>query len=82
MRTLDEVMSDLPEERRANVERLTEPLRHEASLRNRRKALHHAECGLEEVQFIRNELTALDDKCRYAIGRLHRIINRLKAELV
>ena len=58
----------------------TEPLRHQASARNRRKALHHGECALLEIEHIRAELARMDDKCRYAVGRLHRIINRLRTE--
>jgi hypothetical protein len=58
-----------------------EHLRHEASPRNRRKALHHAKCGREEVNSIRDQLSKIDDKCRYALGRLDRIINRLTTEL-
>jgi hypothetical protein len=58
-----------------------EPLRHSASPRNRRKTLHHAQCGRAEVACIRDLLAKLDDKCRYALGRFDRIINRLEAEV-
>lgn len=55
--------------------------RHDASPRNRRKALHHAKCARNEVVAIRDMLSKMDDQCRYALGRLDRITNRLTSEL-
>lgn len=60
---------------------MTEPLRHQAGERNRRKMLHHAKCAREELAFLRDELRRLDDKFRYALGRVDRLINRLKSEV-
>jgi hypothetical protein len=61
--------------------KMKEPIRHSASPRNRRKARHHVKNAREEVAFIRDMLTKLDDKCRYALGRLDRTLNRLGAEI-
>lgn len=57
------------------------PVRHEASPRNRKKALHLAKNAHEELQYIDRKLrTLLDEHVRYARGRIARLINRLESE--
>lgn len=58
------------------------PLRHEASPRNRAKALKFARDLEEELDYIANKLCRLDGHLRYARGRVARLTNRLKAEMV
>jgi hypothetical protein len=62
-------------------EKVSEPIRHVASPRNRRKLLHHAKCLRDELEFLANTSAKLLDNYRYALGRTNRIINRIKAEL-
>lgn len=59
-----------------------EPVRHSASARNRRKALHNAECLLEELQFLHSEHTVRAVNLKYAIHRAATLVNRLKAEAI
>jgi len=59
-----------------------EPIRHESSARNRRKALHNAECLLEEVQFLHAEAAKREVNLKYAVHRASTLVNRLKAEVV
>jgi hypothetical protein len=50
----------------ANV---SEPVRHEASERNRRKALHNAECLLEELMYLKRKLQKINgEKSMAEIG--------------
>ncbi len=55
--------------------------RHDASPRNRRKTLHHANCLLDELLALQSEASKSLDGFRYAIGRACRIINRLESEV-
>ena len=56
-------------------------MRHDAGPRNRKKALHHAKCLLDELDHIdRNLRRLLDEHMRYARGRIYRLVNRLRAE--
>ena len=57
------------------------PIRHQASARNRKKALHHAKCLHEELEYIHTRLRRMvDENMRYALGRIERLVNRLEAE--
>ena len=57
-----------------------EPIRHKASARNRRKALHNAECLLEELLFLQAEAVKRMTNLDYAIHRANTLVNRLKGE--
>ena len=59
---------------------MTEPIRHEASARNSRKALQHAERLLEEMTFIHAEHLKQIVNLEYSMGRAQRLVNRLKAK--
>jgi quinol monooxygenase YgiN len=59
---------------------VSEPVRHEASERNRRKALHNAECLLEELLYLHSESVKRETNLKYAIHRANTLVNRLKAE--
>jgi hypothetical protein len=59
----------------------TEPIRHKAGERNRRKALHNAECLLEEVLFLQTEALKRLTNLNYAVHRASTLVNRLKAEV-
>jgi hypothetical protein len=61
--------------------KMDQPRRHDATARNRRKALHHAECLQSEIEFVDRDLRRMSDNMRYALGRVARIINRLKSEV-
>jgi hypothetical protein len=57
------------------------PARHRSSNRNRKKALHFAENLQEELEYLDRTLRMLTDQhIRYALGRIYRLVNRLKAE--
>jgi hypothetical protein len=57
------------------------PIRHQASARNQRKALHLAKNAHEELEYIERKLRRLlDEHVRYARRRMTRLINRLRAE--
>jgi hypothetical protein len=58
----------------------TEPIRHASGVRNRRKALHNAECLLEELVFLHAEAAKRETNLKYAIHRANTLLNRLKAE--
>jgi hypothetical protein len=53
------------------------PIRHQSSDRNRKKALHFAENLQEELEYL-DRLT--DEHLRYSLGRIARLLNRLRAE--
>ena len=57
-----------------------EPVRHSASARNRRKALHNAECLLEELLYLQNEALKRLTNLKYAVHRANTMVNRVKAE--
>ncbi len=58
------------------------PMRHDAGTRNRKKALHHAKCLLDELDYIDRGLRRLtDEHLRYVLGRAARLVNRLLAEI-
>ena len=59
---------------------MSEPIRHSASARNRRKALHNAECLLEEIEFLHAEAVKREVNFKYAVHRASTLVNRLKAE--
>jgi hypothetical protein len=59
-----------------------EPVRHEASARNRRKALHNAECLLEEVLFLQSEAIKHLTNLKYLVHRANTLVNRLKGEVI
>ena len=59
---------------------MSEPVRHASSARNRRKALHNAECLLEELVFLHGEAAKRETNLKYAIHRANTLLNRLKAE--
>ena len=61
---------------------MDEPIRHEACARNRRKALHNAECLLEEVEFLHAEALKRLTNLKYAVHRANTLVNRLKAEVL
>ena len=58
-----------------------EPLRHSASPRNRRKALHQAECILEDLEFDLIDSAAIRVRLRYKHSKARKLVNRLKAEV-
>jgi hypothetical protein len=55
----------------------TEPKRHLPSERNQRKLIKLCQDAIDEVDYLRGYV---DDKLRYASGRLHKMRNRLKCE--
>jgi hypothetical protein len=55
-----------------------EPVRHSASERNRRKALHHAKNLVEESKYLAAELTEAAERL---VKLSLKIENRLRAEL-
>ena len=57
-----------------------EPLRHAESERNRRKSLLIAEKVLEEMEFVYCNAMKMLTKQQYAIGKQHKLINRLRSE--
>lgn len=57
-------------------------MRHEASARNRKKALHHAECLLDEINDMDCKLRSMvEENVRYMRGRALRLVDRLKSEV-
>jgi hypothetical protein len=57
------------------------PIRHQSSDRNRKKALHFAENLQEELEYLDHMLRRLtDEHLRYSLGRIARLLNRLRAE--
>jgi hypothetical protein len=56
-------------------------MRHEASPRNRRKALHHARSLRDELRDMLAKHAEAFDGFRFALGRVNRIINRLETEV-
>ena len=58
-----------------------EPLRHSASPRNRRKALHHSENFKEEAKYLFAEMVVIQEKLRRLIKLACKVENRLKAEV-
>jgi hypothetical protein len=59
---------------------MTEPIRHSASSRNRRKALHHIRNIKEEALNIYAAKVALDEKLERLIQTICKVENRLEAE--
>jgi hypothetical protein len=53
-----------------------DPIRHSASRKNRRKALHFARNLRDEISFLQGRITNL----HYMRGRIEKLINRLRAE--
>jgi len=60
---------------------MTEPIRHQSSERNRRKLIKLAGDLLEELNHICDQQLHERRNLEYAIGRAHRILNRLRAEV-
>ena len=61
------------------------PTRHQASARNRRKIVKLSRDLLEEVEYLQREYSSPDfmrHHVEYALGRVHRIRNRLEGELL
>jgi hypothetical protein len=58
-----------------------EPIRHSASLRNRRKALHHSENFKEEAKHLFAEMVVIQEKLGRLIKLAYKVENRLKAEV-
>ncbi len=57
-------------------------MRHQASARNRRKALHHAQNLIEELEYLDRTMRRItDENIRYVLGRVARLVNRLRAEV-
>jgi hypothetical protein len=61
---------------------MVDPVRHSASLRNRRKALHHAENMLEETKHLVGEIIVIQEKLQRLVKLASKIENRLKAEII
>jgi hypothetical protein len=59
---------------------MSEPIRHVASERNRRKLVKLADDLADELNYLYAEHLKLRSHIEYAIGRIHRINNRLRAE--
>lgn len=59
---------------------MSEPVRHEESNRNRRKALHQADVICEELEFLLIENAKRRVNLRYAYSKARKLKNRLKAE--
>ena len=59
---------------------MSEPIRHEASPRNRRKMLHNAECLLDELLFLQAHALKRLTNLKYAVHRANTLVNRIKAE--
>ena len=59
---------------------MSEPTRHEASPRNRRKALHNARSLLEELVFLHGDALKRQTNLAYAVHRANTLVNRLEAE--
>jgi hypothetical protein len=59
------------------MSRRHEPIRHSASPRNRRKALHHAENALEEAKYLSAELSEAADRLTVLCLKIR---NRLRSE--
>jgi len=59
---------------------MPEPIRHEASQRNRRKALHFAENLRDELEFLRKQHTRRIVNLDYCLDRIYKLLNRMKAE--
>lgn len=60
----------------------SEPIRHEASRRNRRKALHNAKSLLEELLFLQGDALKRLTNLQYAVHRANTLVNRLEAEVL
>ena len=56
------------------------PIRHEYSERNRRKLLKLSGDLLEELNYLHAEHLKMQSHFEYAVGRIHRIINRLSSK--
>jgi hypothetical protein len=61
---------------------MVDPVRHSASPRNRRKALHHAKNMLEETKHLVGEIIVIQEKLQRLIKLASKIENRLKAEVI
>jgi hypothetical protein len=59
---------------------MTEPIRHEASVRNRRKMLKLSRDLLEDLEHLYVQHIKMRNNIEYSIGRARRIINRLEAK--
>lgn len=59
---------------------MTEPIRHRASERNRRKAMKLCRDLQDELLHLYTEHMKLRSNLEYAIGRTRRVLNRLQAE--
>ena len=57
------------------------PVRHQASIRSRKKALHLAKNLEEQLNHIERKLhKLLNENISYSRGRIYKLINRLRAE--
>jgi hypothetical protein len=56
------------------------PIRHEDSERNDRKTMKFVRDLTEELNYLLTENVRLKGHIEYALGRIHRINNRLRAE--
>lgn len=64
------------------MKKIERPMRHVDSARNRKKALHHAKCLLDQIEFIDRDLRRIvNEDIQYALGRVYRLVNRLRAEV-
>jgi hypothetical protein len=58
---------------------MAEPIRHQDSPRNRRKALHQAEVICEELEFLLVENAKRRVNLQYAYSKARKLKNRLRA---
>ncbi len=61
---------------------MSEPIRHEASPRNRRKLMHNAKCLKEEIEFLLTDSVQREVNLKYALHRVCTLLNRLEAEAI
>jgi hypothetical protein len=59
---------------------MSEPVRHAASARNRRKALHFAKNIRDEAKHLHANAEALRVNYKYLVSRACKLVNRLEAE--
>jgi hypothetical protein len=64
----------------ASQRRLTPPIRHAATSRNRRKALHLAKNIQDEAMHLHAQAVALLTNYQYLVDRACKLVNRLEAE--
>lgn len=60
---------------------MTEPIRHSASKRNRKKALHHARNVRDEAMHLHTQTLALLTNYEYLVSSACKLVNRLEAEV-